>query len=339
MTPDTSAVPSRRAPRRGSPWTPLISGIVLLAILLGPRVEVEERWTDFEVGADPEAAVHAGEATVPGLDPAEAKEIVWHEPDLRARTPLSVVYLHGFSADRHELDPLPRLVADALGANLFYSRLAGHGLDGPALAEATVEEWLDDGAQAIAVGRAIGERVILLGTSTGGTLATWVASRDEARDDVAALALLSPNFGLNTPAGGLLLWPWGNLIARAVVGRERCFEPVNEAQREHWTTCYPVEATLPMMAMVELTTSGDLDRVRAPALFVYSAQDLVVSPEAALRTLDRLGSTEKRAVEIAGAERGGYHINAGDIVSPETTDEVAGIVIDFLREVLGNPGG
>ena len=93
-----------------------------------------------------------GEASVPGLRPGEARAVVWADPETRARTPIALVYVHGFSADRHEVDPLVSRIAEALGANVFYTRLKGHGRDGAALAEAMVEAWLDDVAGAGAVG-------------------------------------------------------------------------------------------------------------------------------------------------------------------------------------------
>ena len=62
------------------------------------------------------------------------------------------------------------IVAGAVDANLFYTRLQGHGRSGKAMGEATVEGWINDLAEAEAIGRRIGERMVLVGTSTGGTL-------------------------------------------------------------------------------------------------------------------------------------------------------------------------
>ena len=73
--------------------------------------------------------------------------------------------------------PLPDKVAAALGANLFYTRLTGHGQDGAAMAEGSVNAWINDYAEAIAIGRAIGDKVVVIGTSTGASLATWAASQ------------------------------------------------------------------------------------------------------------------------------------------------------------------
>ena len=92
------------------------------------------------------------------IRPGLQKEIVWADPATKAKTPLAIVYIHGFSASKGEVRPLPDKVAAALGANLFYTRLTGHGQDGAAMANGSVNAWINDYAEAIAIGRAIGDR-------------------------------------------------------------------------------------------------------------------------------------------------------------------------------------
>ena len=70
------------------------------------------------------------------------------------------------------MQPLPRQSGGGgLGANLFYTRLTGHGQDGAAMAEGSVNAWINDYAEAMAIGRAIGDKVVVIGTSTGASLA------------------------------------------------------------------------------------------------------------------------------------------------------------------------
>ena len=331
-------IPTQITGEPGRRWPVMMRAVLLLVVLLGPRASLTERWIEPDLGGDVEGYLALNEATVPGLRPGDEKSIVWANPDTYQRTPISVVYLHGFSADRHEVDPLPKLVAEALGANIYYARLAGHGRDGSAMGEATAEAWLDDAAEAMAVGRAIGDRVVLVGTSTGGTLAVWTASRPEARDEVAALVVLSPNFGPRAAAAQVLLWPWGGLIARAVVGPERCFEPANEVQARHWTTCYPTRVLLPMMALVERARTLDFSEVTAPLLMMYSDEDLVVDSDVTVATFGHFGSVPKTLLSVDASPGAAFHVLAGDILSPETTDTVADVVITFLAQALGGVG-
>jgi len=130
-----------------------LAGAAVLAFALGPRASVEPRWIEPalpETLAALEARLAEDEGGVPGLRPGDAKGIVWADPERPSVTPLALVYLHGFSADRHEVEPLISELADALGANVFFTRLSGHGRDGAAMTEVAPEDWLDDTAEALA---------------------------------------------------------------------------------------------------------------------------------------------------------------------------------------------
>ena len=41
------------------------------------------------------------------------------------------------------------------------------------MADGSVNAWINDYAEAIAIGRAIGDKVVVIGTSTGASLATF----------------------------------------------------------------------------------------------------------------------------------------------------------------------
>ena len=108
---------------------------------------------------------------MPGIRDGLEKEIVWADPMIHAKTPISIVYIHGFSASKGEVRPLADEIADQLDANLFYTRLTGHGQDGAAMTQGSVNAWINDYEEALAIGRAIGDKVVVIATSTGGSLA------------------------------------------------------------------------------------------------------------------------------------------------------------------------
>lgn len=322
--------------RRRSVRLALVGAVVVTGVLLGPRERFEERWLTAVFWEDPESRMAAAEAAIPNLRAGDQREVVWADPESRERTAVALVYLHGFSADRHEVEPLVSRVGAELGANIFFARLRGHGRDESAMAEAHVEHWLDHTAAAFAWGRQIGERVVLIGTSTGGTLAAWAASREEVEDDLAALVLISPNFAPKDRTSRVLLWPWGGLVARLVTGPERCFAPLNDQQAAHWTTCYPTEALLPMMALVEHVRTMDLTGVDAPTLVIYSPDDQVVDPGETERVMAGMTGAAVEAVQYRGSGDPDHHVLAGDIMSPGSTDEIARRVLEFLAPIVGD---
>lgn len=307
---------------------------VLLLLLVGPRAQVEERWIEPELPPDLDAYLAREEERVPNIRTGDEKAIRWIDDDAPSVTPLSIVYLHGFSADRHEVEPLVSELADGLGANVYFTRLHGHGRDASAMGEATAEDWLDDAAEAVAIGGYIGERVVLMGTSTGGTLAIWATTRPEAADRVAALVLVSPNLGVRDPAAPILLWPWGGLIGRLVVGSERCFQPASAAQERHWTTCYPPRALLPMMALVEHVRSLPSGSLQVPTIVFYARGDRVVDPSETERQMGRLASGRAEMHVVEGAGDPEQHVIAGDVMSPETTEAVRVQAAEFLARTL-----
>ena len=305
--------------------------VVTVAIALsGPRPRMGVLTEVPSVGENVEAYLAAAEADVPDIRPGAQKGVVWADPAARAPTPWSIVYLHGFSADRHEVEPLVGDLAAGMGANVFFTRLAGHGRDAAAMGEATVDAWLRDAAEAMEVGRAIGERVLLVGTSTGGTLALWVAGRPDLAEDLGALVLLSPNLHPRDRRSRLLLWPWGGLIARLLEGPERCFETHGDAHARHWTECYPTSALLPMMALVEAVRTSRLEDVRTPTLVIYVPDDQVVDPRETVIGFGRLRADVKalHAVQAPGDPE--QHVPAGAVLSPGSTEKVRREIAAFI---------
>ncbi|GGD22343.1 alpha/beta hydrolase [Aureimonas glaciei] len=304
--------------------------------LLAPRepVDLTVTFDPAVIGDDPGAYLARAEADVPNLRPADTKEIVWAYPASRAKTPLAIVYVHGFSASKEEMRPVPDEVASALGANLFFTRLSGHGRDGTALGRTNVNEWLNDLAEAIAIGRTIGERVVVIATSTGGTLATLGATRPGLMDDVAGLVLVSPNYRLLDRYAFALELPFARKIGPWLLGEERSFDPVNDAQASHWTTRYPLVSLLPMGALIRAVRNLDVGTITLPALFLVSPADTIVDPAATEDVAARWGGPHT-LVQVPVTGDPNNHVLAGRILSPATSAEIATRITEWIAALPG----
>jgi esterase/lipase len=313
-------------------WVPVLFLAILAVILLaGPRVEIDTTLQPVQLPADLDGYLRESEAQFDDIVPGAEKTIVWAgEPG--QKTPLSVIYLHGFSATRQETAPLSDKLAAELGANLYYGLFTGHGRSGEALADATVNDWLNDANEALEIGRRLGEEVVVIGTSTGGTAAAWLAAQPNT-EDVRALILISPNFAPQNRQSEILTWLWGEQIAKMIIGPERSWEPADEMQARFWTERYPTEALLPMMAMVKLARGADLEGASAPLLVIYSPDDEVVSPAFTEEAFARYGAAVKERYIVENSDDPSNHVIAGDIVSPNTTDEVLGTILTFLEQL------
>lgn len=271
-----------------------------------------------------------------GLVAGAEKRIRWYADRPASRTEYALVYLHGFSATRQEIAPVCALLADALQANLFETRLAGHGLVNNRLAAVSAEDWLDDAAEALAVGQKIGRRTILIGTSTGATLA--LAMRDRfAAAGVDALVLLSPNFAPVDASADILTWPGGPLLAEAVVGAERSWTAANELQERYWTTRYPLAAAVEVMRLVKAVRSDLPMQIRQPLLTLLSPQDEVVDVQRARTALRQISAPANEVVDIDARGANG-HVFAGDILSPVNNELVVQKISDFVDRQLGRTG-
>lgn len=248
------------------------------------------------------------------------------------KTPISIVFVHGFGATRQELSPMVETVAEELGANAHYTRLTGHGRPGEYMTEGSVEAWMADIAEAMEVGRRLGDRVVLISSSTGSTLSAWLASKSPP--DLAALVYFSPNFGLRDKRSRMLLWPGRRILLRLIIGKERSWEPANEGIARYWSHRYPAPAIFPMMELVNHVQDTDLSQVRQPALVVYSSGDTVTDPAETVARFAEMGATPKKLHEVKDDGDPNHHILAGDCFSPQTTEPLSGVVVDFLREAL-----
>ncbi|MEO1641432.1 MAG: alpha/beta fold hydrolase [Pseudomonadota bacterium] len=278
--------------------------------------------------AELEARIAAAEAQVPNMREGCAKRIIWAD-GVPSRTQQTVVFIHGFSATGEELRPLPDLIAKGLGANLFFTRLTGHGQDGDAIGRATLADWQTDVTEALEVGAGLGEEVIVIGCSTGCTLVA-LALADGAQ--VKATIHVSPNFGLaHRVVQWLLDAPGARHWAKYIAGRRRSFPPENAAHAKFWTLEYPTEAVHVMADAVRAARKADLSGITTPALFCYNRADRVVSASATDQVIARWGGPTDVVNLIQRPEDDpNGHVMAGDTLSPGQTAPLARQVLAWL---------
>jgi esterase/lipase len=321
----------------------VVAGLGVL-FTLGPRTPVEEPTGPADRAtasgqmpmpsalAELPAWLAATEAAAGVVDTGVTKRVIFAADT--ARTAYSVVYLHGFSATRQETAPLSEQVAASLGANLFETRLTGHGLPGDSMGGVSARQWFEDAAEALRIGQLLGDSVIVIGTSTGGTLAVWLTSLAPAeRRGLRRVVLISPNFGPRDPAAGVLTLPWASVVLpRFIPSRE--WTARNEAQLRYWTVRYPSTALFPMQAMVEFVRARDVSSYDVPTLILLNDADEVVDANATQRWVSRVSQTDAARVEVVHitpkADEDG-HVLAGAIVAPSRTTEFRDRIVAFVR--------
>jgi pimeloyl-ACP methyl ester carboxylesterase len=345
-------------------WWLLIPVLLLLIYFIGPRPKapvyptampaVPAGMTALQTYIRDQEATHH-------LKPDNEARIVWAD-SVRKKTAFAIVYLHGFSASQGEGDPTDIDIARKYGCNLYLSRLAEHGIDTPdAMVNLTADEYWTSAQQALAIGEQLGTKVILMGTSTGGTLALQLAAAYP--DKVAALVLLSPNIAINDPNAWLLNDPWGLQIARLVSGGKyiESKEDYGPLWREYWYPKYRLEAAVALEELVETTMNErTFGQVKQPVgLFYYYKdkvhQDSTVKVSAELSMFDELGTPANlkykqaipeagthvigssiRSHDVPGVEKGITHFLSDIVHLPITTDTLSGTAPDKPRPISPN---
>lgn len=317
--------------------------IILLAVLaivfyLGPVVDHGELAADLpKVTTDLEKLeeeVLLREASNPRVKPDNEARIIWAD-STKQKTPYSVVYLHGFGASQGEGEPVHRLLAERFGCNLYLSRLKEQGIQSDsAFKSMTAENLLATAREAVAIGQALGDSVIVIGTSTGGALGLHITAHNP---DLAALMLYSPIIAPANEALFLLNGPWGRQIGELILGR------VNKEEREdpvkrYWSDVYYLEGYISLAGLVENTMKEEtFEKIEQPVFLAYyykneEEQDPVVSVAAMLEMYDQLGTPSSLKRKVAFPEAGNHVISS--VYRSGDWQGVYEASADFLEEVM-----
>jgi len=323
----------------------IISLLIVLSLvatyLLGPRFE-KPNYSKML----PEVLLNVGNVSnyVDSIEasfnvlPDNQARIIWNNDSLKIKTEYAVVYLPGFGACWFEGEPTHRNFAGAIGANLYLSRLWSHGID-------TTEQLIDmypaalyeSAKEALLISNALGEKVVVLGTSTGCTLALKLAA--EFPDKVHALILLSPNIAINNPAALLLNRPWGLQIARLSGGGGlyRDLSSINETEKMYWYKHQRWESVVYLQQLLVTTMTQEVfAKVKQPVFLGYfykneEVQDPVVKVNAMLAMFDQLGTPDSLKVKVAFPDAGNHVI--GSSLLSKSYEEVTKEIIVFANKI------
>jgi len=318
----------------------MLLALLIIIYLLGPKVVAPDLSKDLpKVTSDLvrlESEIIARENENTAIKPDNEARIIWFDSVPR-KTAYSIVYLHGWSASQEEGDPIHLETAKRYGCNLYLPRLAGHGLteDEPML-NLTANQVIESAKEAISVGKQLGEKVIVMGTSTGGTLALHLAGGDKA---IASLLLYAPNIEIYDPSAKLLAKPWGLQLAKLVKGSDyHEFDRNIDLKNKYWTTKYRLEALTHLQAMVAYTMVPEtFSAVTQPTFMGYfykndTLQDNVVSVPAMLYMFDQLGTKDSLKRKVAFPNAGNHVITS--YVSSKDLESVKMETNRFFEEIL-----
>jgi esterase/lipase len=321
-------------------WFLLFVTVIVVAYFMGPHPTTPNFTKKLPVvPSDPFALENyvKEKESAHKLKPDNEARIIWND-STRKKTDYAIVYLPGFTASQAEGAPVHKNIARKFGCNLYLSRLAEHGIDTTdALVNLTAENYWESAQEALPIGKQIGNKVILMGTSTGGTFAIILAAKFT---EVSAILMLSPNIAINDPFAFLLNNPWGLQIAHAVLRSDYISSrDQRNIYKQYWSTPYRVEAAVQLEELLERSmTEETFKKVNQPALSLYYYkdevhQDSVVKVSAIKKMMEQLGTPDslKRSIAIPNADSHviGSYLKSKDVGAVEQEIE------KFMIEIIG----
>ena len=320
-----------------------IGGIaVFIAVfyVLGPKPKLGSLTGDLPVVpsnlVELNAMIQKEEASVPNLKPNNEALIMWGDSAF-SKTKYAVLYLPGFSGSWYEAEPLHRDFAKKFGCNLFMARLYGHGVaDAEPMRDLTVEKYLESARKALAIASQLGDSVIIMSTSTGGSLSLILAA--EHPEIVSSLILFSPNIRMYDARAGLLAGPWGLQIARWVKDGDYHVWETDEWMSQYWTVKYRLEALVQLQGLLEKTMNkGTYKKVSQPLFMAYyykneQEQDTTVSVKKMRHMFRDVSTPNNKKVDMPLPEAQA-HVIACKRRSNQFT-ELENATFDFAENVL-----
>lgn len=319
-------------------------GIILALVvvyLLGPKMPKPVYNSDLPAEIKTpelaEAKLRAIDEEAGSIKLENESKLIWFNENAKSKTSYCLLYLHGFSASPMEAYPVHESFARHFKMNALIPRLAEHGLvTEDALLNMTPERLWESAKQSLVIAKALGQKVVIMSTSSGGTLALKLAA--EYPEDIAALFLYSPNVKIYQKTAALLSKPWGLQIARMTFGGDyRVFEE-DPYTDPYWYSKYRAEAPVYLQQLIETTMTKELfQSVKVPTFVGYyykdkENQDNTVSVKAIQNMYENLGTPDSLKMEKAFPEAGSHVIAC--IFTSRSWEDVLNASIEYGDSVL-----
>lgn len=273
-----------------------------------------------------------------GVKPGNEERLILNP---RSAGQVALLYVHGFRACRAEGEYVVEILAKIFGASAYFIRLPGHGTWKEDLNRTGMDAVLEEAEATLLMMKSLGKKVVLMGTSMGGLVATYLAAMYPDRVD--GLVLFSP------------FYDFARRILRVLSRRPFCFlvrkiktllvdtdpvPPVKDNWTRYWyPTYYFSSLGLLMDLKRHIVKKSTLARVTAPALMLYfyrdrKNQDPSASVAAMRRVFGRFGAPYpnwglRKMMPVPEGNHvlmSKYVHSDKDVVIREVTDFIRGII-------------
>jgi carboxylesterase len=236
----------------------------------------------------------------------------------------SCLVLHGLGGGAYELGPIIAAL-EAEGLRVSTPVLPGHEGPGPVMPSSSWRDWAATVEAAFDDLAAEGAPVVVIGFSTGGTLALYLAGRRPVLRQVLLAPFLAIRYSHLIP-----LRPSTYLrhVARLIPNIRRRPSAVRDPEMRRWAdaaACYrtfSLDAALSALELIE-EVKPLVPEIKVPTLIIQGRLDTVVEPRNATWLRDHLGASRKELVILPRSD----HLVALD----RDRERVIALTRDFVR--------
>lgn len=210
---------------------------------------------------------------------------------------VGVLLLHSYTSTPYEMRELANYLADK-GITVYAPVIAGHGTCPEDLAKTSIAEWQQSVEQAYQFLKEKVEKVFVIGSSFGGNLAFYLATK------------------FTNPLGGIIsigtpikvrwqkifklgLYTYGFLKKDQKKSRRDYHLTYNEVDQVVYPVM-PVKSLRRFFTFIKKITIPSLPKISVPTLIIQSSQDRIVDPNSAQYLHENLTSSDKRILWING---------------------------------------
>ena len=261
--------------------------LIWIGIAIFPILTVEKLPNNFprvsNIPEDIDAYLEKQESEVSDIYPYAEKTVLWNNSN-KNRTKYSIVFIHGFTTTGYQSKEFLNKLSSELDANLFMTRLSGHGVPYEGTKQMQIDKIMYDVSEAIIIGEKIGENVILVGHSLGGALSMLAADDEVLSKKIDTLVLFAPG------NSGFSSFAFTNTLISSLVDRTgslcwlidcdpRSFMelPDDEKWENYFATDFDTNIFYQIARIPIATDSISYETISTSALVFYDENDRLVN--------------------------------------------------------------
>ena len=236
-----------------------------------------------------------------------------------------ILLIHGYMAAPEEVRALAKKIYDA-GYSVYGVRLRGHGTAPEDLASRDWEAWYNSVNRGYAVLNNSVKNIAIAGFSTGAGLALFQSTISE-KNFKGVISINAPLKLVDIKSKfSSTVVKWNKLLDKFHTKKGQMEFVENQPDNPHINYLRNPIAGISQLVKFMNKVDDELDKIKIPALIVQGSRDPVVNPKSAEEIYKKISSKDKTLKIVEATNHG--------IINGEHLDEVAKLVIDFLKKIF-----